>query len=143
MLLENKVAVITGIGPGLGRELAVQFAREGAAVVIGARTESYLEEVRKEIDADGGSVVAVPTDIADRKHCDRIVAAAVDAFGGVDSVVQNAFAFPPLVLFEDADLDTWKQAMEVTLWGSLNLAQAALPSLKARGGGSIVFVNSM
>ena len=91
MLLENKVAVITGIGPGLGRELAVQFAREGAAVVIGARTESYLEEVRKEIDADGGRVVAVPTDIADRAHCEQIIAAAVDAFGGVDSIVQNGF----------------------------------------------------
>ena len=143
MLLENKVAVITGIGPGLGRELAVQFAREGAAVVMGARTESYLEEVRAEIDGAGGRVVAVPTDIADREHCERIVAAAVDAFGGVDTVVQNAFAFPPFALFEDADLDTWKQAMDVTVWGSLNLAQAVLPSFKARGGGSIVFVNSM
>jgi NAD(P)-dependent dehydrogenase (short-subunit alcohol dehydrogenase family) len=143
MLLEDKVAVITGIGPGLGRELAVQFAREGAAVAIGARTESYLEEVRDEIAADGGRVVAVPTDIADRAHCERIVAAAVDAFGGVDVVVQNAFAVPPFALFEDADLDTWKRALDVTLWGSLDLAQAAVPSLKARGGGSIVFVNSM
>src|SRR5262245_47515445 len=143
MLLENKVAVITGIGPGLGRELAVQFAREGAAVAIGARTESYLEEVRKEIDADGGRVVAVPTDIADREHCDRIIAAAVDAFGGVDSVVQNGFHSPAFELFEHVDLDRWKVAMDVNLWGSLNLAQAAIPSLKKRGGGSIVFVNSM
>ena len=76
MLLDNKVAVITGIGPGLGRELAVQFAREGAAVAIGARTEAYLEEVRQEIDAAGGRVVAVPTDLADREDCERIVAAA-------------------------------------------------------------------
>jgi NAD(P)-dependent dehydrogenase (short-subunit alcohol dehydrogenase family) len=143
VLLENKVAVISGIGPGLGRELAVQFAREGAAVVIGARTESYLEEVRKEIDAGGGRVVAVPTDIADREHCDRIVAAAVDAFGGVDTVVQNAFAAPAFARFEDVDLAKWKRAMDVNLWGSLELAQAAIPSLKARGGGSIVFVNSM
>ncbi len=143
MLLENKVAVITGIGPGLGRELAVQFAREGAAVAIGARTESYLEEVRKEIDADGGRVVAVPTDIADREDCDRIIAAAVDAFGGVDSVVQNGFHSPAFELFENVDLDSWKRAMDVNLWGSLNLAQAAIPNLKERGGGSIVFVNSM
>jgi NAD(P)-dependent dehydrogenase (short-subunit alcohol dehydrogenase family) len=143
VLLENKVAVITGIGPGLGRELAVQFAREGAAVVIGARTESYLEEVRKEIDADGGRVVAVPTDIADRAHCEQIVAAAVDAFGGVDSIVQNGFYSPAFEVFENADLDDWKRAMDVNLWGSLNLAQAAIPSLKERGGGSIVFVNSM
>src|SRR5436190_16716318 len=112
LLLENKVAVITGIGPGLGRELAVQFAREGAAVAIGARTESYLEEVRKEIDADGGRVVAVATDIADRTHCDRIIAAAVDAFDGVDCVVQNGFYSPPFELFENVDLDRWKEAMD-------------------------------
>jgi NAD(P)-dependent dehydrogenase (short-subunit alcohol dehydrogenase family) len=143
VLLENKVAVITGIGPGLGRELAVQFAREGAAVVIGARTESYLEDVRAEVEAAGGRVVAVPTDIADREHCDRIIAAAVDAFGGVDSVVQNGFHSPAFELFENVDLDSWKTAMDVNLWGSLNLAQAAIPSLKERNGGSIVFVNSM
>ena len=143
MLLQDKVAVVTGIGPGLGRELAVQFAREGAAVAIGARTESYLDEVRAEIEADGGRVVAVPTDIADRAHCDRIIAAAVDAFGGVDSVVQNGFYSPAFEVFENADLDDWKRAMDVNLWGSLNLAQAAVPFLKERGGGSIVFVNSM
>jgi len=143
MLLENKVAVITGIGPGLGRELALQFAREGAAVVIGARTESYLEDVRKEVDADGGRVVAVRTDIADREQCERIVAAAVDAFGGVDCVVQNGFYSPPFDLFENADLASWKRAMDVNLFGSLSVAQAAIPSLKERGGGSIVFVNSM
>src|SRR5262249_49079430 len=121
----------------------LQFAREGAAVAIGARTESYLEEVRKEVDADGGRVVAVPTDIADREQCDRIIAAAVDAFGGVDCVVQNGFYSPPFEVFENADLETWKRAMDVNLFGSLNVAQAAIPSLKARGGGSIVFVNSM
>jgi NAD(P)-dependent dehydrogenase (short-subunit alcohol dehydrogenase family) len=121
----------------------VQFAREGAAVAIGARTESYLEEVRKEVEDNGGRVVAVPTDIAEREHCERIIEAAVDAFGGVDTIVQNAFAVPPFARFEDADLATWKRAMDVTVWGSLNLAQAALPSFKAGGGGSIVFVNSM
>ena len=104
-------------------------------MVLAARTESYLEEVRKEIDAEGGRVVAVQTDIADRAHCERIIDAAVDAFGGVDTIVQNAFASPPFALFEDADLSTWKQAMDVTVWGSLNLAQAAVPQFKARGGG--------
>lgn len=143
MLLENKVAVITGVGPGLGRELAVQFAREGAAVVIGARTGTYLDAVRAEIEADGGRVVAEPTDITDRAQCDRIVATALDAFGGIDAVVQNGFHSPAFALFEDVDLASWRRAMDVNLWGSLELAQAAIPSLKARGGGSITFVNSM
>jgi hypothetical protein len=88
----NKVAVITASGPG-GRELAVQYAREGAAVVIGAAPSRTSRRCTEEIDAAGGNIVAVTTDIADREHCNRIVAAAVGAFGGVDTVVQNAFAF--------------------------------------------------
>jgi len=143
MLLQDKVVVITGIGPGLGREVAVLFAREGASLVIGARTEAYVEEVRAEIADAGGQVVGVPTDITDRSQCNRIVQTAVDTFGGLDVVLQNAFAAPRFQLFEDTKLDRWRRAMDVNLWGSLELAQAAVPHLKARGGGSIVFVNSM
>jgi NAD(P)-dependent dehydrogenase (short-subunit alcohol dehydrogenase family) len=143
MLLAEKVVVLTGIGPGLGREIALLFAREGASLVIGARTEGRLEEVRAEIDGAGGKVVAVPTDITDRTHCDRIVQTAVDTFGGLDVVVQNGFAPDVFQPFESVDLDHWRRIMDVNLWGSLQLAQAAIPALKARGGGSIVFVNSM
>jgi NAD(P)-dependent dehydrogenase (short-subunit alcohol dehydrogenase family) len=143
VLLHDKVAVITGIGPGLGREIAMLFAREGASLAIGARTASYVDDVRAEIADAGGNVVAVPTDITDRAQCDRIVQAAVDVFGGLDVVVQNAFAAPRFELFENVDLRRWRRAMDVNLWGSLDLAQAAIPHLKTRGGGSIVFVNSM
>lgn len=143
MLLADKVAVITGLGPGLGREIAVLFAREGASVVIGARTPSYVEEVAAEIAAAGGKVVGVPTDITDRTQCERILQTAVDTFGGVDVVLQNGFMSPPFARFEDADLAKWRTAMKVNLWGSLELAQAAVPHLKARGGGSIVMVSSM
>ena len=143
MLLKDKVALITGIGPGLGRELALLFAQEGARLAIGARTESYVESVRAEIADAGGEVVAVPTDITDRAQCERIVHTAVDTYGGLDVVLQNAFLSPPFELFEDVDLKWWRRAMDVNLWGSLDLAQASIAPLKARGGGSIVFVNSM
>lgn len=143
MLLENKVAVVTGIGPGLGREIAVQLAQEGAAVVVGARTESYLDEVRTEIEGAGGRAAAVRTDLAVRGECERIVQSAVDTFGGLDIVVQNGYAFPPFEMFEHADLDDWRHVMDVNLWGSLHVARAAVEPLKARGGGSITFVNSM
>lgn len=143
MLLQDKVVVITGIGPGLGRELALLFAKEGARLAIGARTEAYVDEVRGEVADLGGEVVAVPTDITDPAQCERIVHTAVDTFGGLDVVVQNAFAAPGFKLFEAVNLDKWRAAMDVNLWGSLQLAQAAVPHLKARGGGSIVLVNSM
>ncbi|MFA5883017.1 MAG: SDR family oxidoreductase [Acidimicrobiia bacterium] len=143
MLLKDKVCVVTGLGPGLGREISVLFAQEGASVVIGARTESYVEEVAAEIAAAGGKVVGVPVDITDRSQCERILQTAADTFGGVDVVLQNGFMSPPFEMFEDADLATWRTAMNVNLWGSLELAQAAVPHLKSRGGGSIVFVGSM
>jgi len=142
VLLENKVAVITGIGPGLGRELAVQFAREGAAVVIGARTESYLEEVRKEIDDDGYRVLAVPTDIANREHCERIIAAAVDAFGGVD--IQCNIAGIPSVQKELLEItgDQVDGEMNRTFKAVLYGCQAAAPIMIAAGRGAIVNISS-
>jgi NAD(P)-dependent dehydrogenase (short-subunit alcohol dehydrogenase family) len=143
MLLEDKVVVITGLGPGLGREISVLFAQEGASVVIGSRTAAYVEEVAAEIAAAGGTVVGVPTDITDRSQCERILQTAADAFGGVDVVLQNGFATPPFEMFEATDLAGWRHAMDVNLWGTLELAQASVPHLKARGGGSIVVVGSM
>ena len=143
MLLQDKVCVITGLGPGLGREISVLFAQEGASVVIGSRTESYVAEVAAEIEAAGGRVLGVPTDITDRAQCERILQAAADTFGGVDVVLQNGFATPPFELFVDTDLAGWRRAMDVNLWGTLELAQAAVPHLTQRGGGTIVIVGSM
>jgi len=143
MLLKDKVCVVTGLGPGLGREISVLFAQEGASVVIGSRTASYVDEVANEIAESGGRVVGVPTDITDRAQCERILQTAADTFGGIDVVVQNGFVTPPFELFEDADLAGWRRAMDVNLWGTLELCQAAVPHLEARGGGSIVIVGSM
>lgn len=143
MLLQDKVCVITGLGPGLGREISVLFAREGASVVVGSRTEAYVAEVAAEIEAAGGKVVGVPTDITDRAQCERILQTAVESFGGVDVVLQNGFATPPFEMFGDTDLAGWRRAMDVNLWGTLELAQASVPHLKARGGGTIVIVGSM
>jgi NAD(P)-dependent dehydrogenase (short-subunit alcohol dehydrogenase family) len=143
MLLKDKVGIVSGVGPGLGREIALAFAREGAAVVLGARTESYLETVRAEIDGLGGHAAAVVTDITDRAQCERLVDSARDAFGRVDVLVHNAFAPDVFQPFESVDLDAWRHIMDVNLFGSLQLTKAAIPTMKAQGAGSIVFVNSM
>jgi NAD(P)-dependent dehydrogenase (short-subunit alcohol dehydrogenase family) len=143
MLLKDKVGIVSGVGPGLGREIALAFAREGAAVVLGARTESYLETVRAEIDDLGGHAAAAVTDITDRAQCERLVDTARDAFGRVDVLVHNAFAPDVFQPFESVDLDAWRHIMDVNLFGSLQLTKAAIPTMKAQGAGSIVFVNSM
>jgi NAD(P)-dependent dehydrogenase (short-subunit alcohol dehydrogenase family) len=143
MLLKDKVGIVSGVGPGLGREIALAFAREGAAVVLGARTESYLETVRAEIDVLGGQAAAAVTDITDGAQCERLVDTARDTFGRVDVLVHNAFAPDVFQPFEAVDLDAWRHIMDVNLFGSLQLTKAAIPTMKGQGAGSIVFVNSM
>ena len=143
MLLQDKVCVVSGVGPGLGKEMALAFAREGADVGLGARTESYLQVVQAEVEGFGRRAIYAPTDIGDPSQCERLVQTTVDAFGRIDVLVHNAFALDPFQPFETVDLDAWRDVMDVTLFGSLELTKCALPSMKASGGGSIVFVNSM
>jgi NAD(P)-dependent dehydrogenase (short-subunit alcohol dehydrogenase family) len=143
MLLKDKRCIVSGVGPGLGKEIALAFAREGADVALGARTESYLEEVHGEIEALGRRAAHARTDITDQAQCDALVQACVDAFGGVDVLVHNAFAPDVFQPFEDVDLAAWRQIMDVNLFGSLQLTKSAIPHMKAQGSGSIIFVNSM
>jgi NAD(P)-dependent dehydrogenase (short-subunit alcohol dehydrogenase family) len=149
MLLKDKRCIVSGVGPGLGKEIALAFAREGADVALGARTESYLEDVKQQVEALGRSAVFARTDITDQAQCDGLAKACVDAFGGIDVLVHNAFAPDVFQLFEDVDLSAWRQIMDVNLFGSLQLTKSVIPTMKAQGaggsgeGGSIVFVNSM
>lgn len=143
MLVEGKVAIVSGVGPGLGQAIAHALAREGARVALAARTGAYLEEVAAEIEAGGGTALAVPTDITDRAQCDRLVARVGAELGGVDVLVNSAFVYDRLLPFEAVDLDEWRRAYEVNVFGSLELTQATIPSLKRRGAGSIVFINTM
>jgi NAD(P)-dependent dehydrogenase (short-subunit alcohol dehydrogenase family) len=143
MLLKDKVAIVSGVGPGLGKEIALAFAREGADVALGARTESYLREVQGDIEALGRRAVFAPTDITDQAQCDRLVQETVDTLGRIDVLVHNAFAPDVFQLFEDVDLSAWRHIMDVNLFGSLQLTKAAIPHMKEQGSGSIVFVNSM
>ena len=143
MLLKDKTAIVSGVGPGLGKEIALAFAREGADVALGARTESYLREVQGDIEALGRRSVFAPTDITDQAQCDRLVQETVAALGRIDVLVHNAFAPDVFQLFEDVDLAAWRHIMDVNLFGSLQLTKSVIPHMKAQGSGSIVFVNSM
>jgi NAD(P)-dependent dehydrogenase (short-subunit alcohol dehydrogenase family) len=142
MFAAGKVAVVTGIGPGMGRSVALGFARHGVNVAIAARRAERLEAVADELRALGQDPLVVPTDISDRDACERLVAAAVERFGGVDFLVQNGHDEGDWTPAVDADPDRWRQAFEVNYFGALHLAQSVVPSMRERGGGSIVFVNT-
>jgi NAD(P)-dependent dehydrogenase (short-subunit alcohol dehydrogenase family) len=143
MLLQDKVAIVSGVGPGLGREVAVACAREGAKLVVAARSEDKLRELAAEIQAGGGEAIAVPTDITDVGQCERLAAAAIEQFGRIDVLVNNAFRPDVFRTFSDVDLDDWRTIFEVNVFGNLQVTKAVLPHMKSRHSGSIVFVNSM
>jgi NAD(P)-dependent dehydrogenase (short-subunit alcohol dehydrogenase family) len=143
MLLADKVAIVSGVGPGLGRELALAFAREGACVVLGARSAGVIRDVADEITDAGGTALAVPTNIVEPAQCARLVAAAVGELGRVDCLVNNAFRMDTMQPFVEADLSTWRKIVDVNVFGSLQLTREVVDPMKAQGGGSVVFVNSM
>jgi NAD(P)-dependent dehydrogenase (short-subunit alcohol dehydrogenase family) len=142
-LLEGRVAIVSGVGPGIGHDTALAFAREGADVALGARTEERLGEVAAEVEALGRRAVWRPTDITSEEQCESLAQAALDAFGRIDILVNNAFVQPPMETIEANSLDTWRQSFEINLFGAVAMTKAIIPTMKRQGGGSIVFVSSM
>jgi NAD(P)-dependent dehydrogenase (short-subunit alcohol dehydrogenase family) len=147
MQLDGKVAIVSGVGPGLGQANAHALAREGATVVLAARSADYLESVRAEIVGAGGRAIAVPTNLVERDQVDALVGHTIAELGHVDILVNNAFRMDPYQPFEQVDLVKWRKVYEVNVWGALSLTQACIPALKdsavARGDASIVFILSM
>jgi NAD(P)-dependent dehydrogenase (short-subunit alcohol dehydrogenase family) len=142
MLLQDKVVVVAGVGPGLGRSIALQSARAGADVVLAARTASRLDEVAKEITALGRRSLAVPTDITDDGATARLAEAALDAFGQVDALVYNALAMPPIADLADVSLDAVRAGLDANVVAALQLTRLFIPALAATRG-SVVMINSM
>jgi NAD(P)-dependent dehydrogenase (short-subunit alcohol dehydrogenase family) len=142
-LLDGKVAVIAGAGPGLGREVALAFGRVGATVVVAARTEDRVKALAAEVEEAGATARALRLDICDGESCEALATAVTDEFGGIDVLVNNAFHTGDFALFAEADFDSWRQVMDVNLFGTLRITQAALPALREREGARVILVNSM
>ena len=142
-LLEGKVAVVSGVGPGLGRSIALMLAGEGADIALGARHTSVLEEVAAEVEALGRRAVWQATDVSRPEQCEALVARAAEELGGVDIVVNSAAASNRDERLSDGDPDGWREAIDVSYFGSLLLTRAALPLLRQRGGGHVVMVGTM
>jgi NAD(P)-dependent dehydrogenase (short-subunit alcohol dehydrogenase family) len=143
MLLRDKVAVVSGIGPGLGRELAAVLARHGADLVLAARSEGALAALARELAPTGRRIEVVPTDVTRAEDCARLAHRAREAFGRVDVLVNNAFHPGAHLPIEQDDLESFRAPFEVNVLGGLRLTKALLPLLRASDAGSVVMINSM
>ncbi|MFF1394473.1 SDR family oxidoreductase [Streptomyces sp. NPDC058287] len=138
MLLNGKTVVVSGVGAGLGHQVAAAVVRDGGNAVLGARTEANLAKSAAEIDPDGAHTAYAATDITDESQCEALAGLARERFGGVDAVVHVAAWDSYFGGLEDADFSTWQQVIDVNLLGTLRMTRACLPALKERGGSVVV-----
>lgn len=141
-LLENKVVVISGVGPALGTTLARRCAEAGADLVLAARTAERLDEVATMVTGLGRKALSVTTDITDDAQVDNLVSEAMSAYGKVDVLINNAFRVPSMKPLADTTFQHIRDAIELTVLGALRLTQGFTPAL-AESKGSVVNVNSM
>jgi NAD(P)-dependent dehydrogenase (short-subunit alcohol dehydrogenase family) len=143
MLLANKVALITGSGRGIGRAMALLFAKEGAAVFLTARTEKELANTASEIEKARGKAKYDTADLAIAGDCEKIFAAARSAFGRVDILVNNAGHYGPVVPVEEYPLDEFDKVIAVHLRAAFLLSKLAAPEMYARKSGVILNISSI
>ncbi|MCA1982059.1 SDR family oxidoreductase [Nocardioides nematodiphilus] len=144
-LLQDKVVVLSGVGPGLGRALGEQAALMGADLVLASRTEKRLEKMAARVREHGRRALVVPTDITDDDGRSRLVEAALSEYGRVDCLINNAFGIPPMDPLTTIRLDALRAAQETNVFAPLRLSALfadALAETPDKEGGSIIMINS-
>ncbi len=140
--IKNKVVVITGASSGLGEATARHLAAKGASVVLGARRADRIQALAEELTAAGHEAKAVATDVTDRNQVKNLVQAAIDTFGRIDVMLNNA-GLMPLAPLERLKVDEWDRMIDVNLKGVLYGIAAALPHMQAQKSGHIINVSSV
>jgi NAD(P)-dependent dehydrogenase (short-subunit alcohol dehydrogenase family) len=143
MLLQNKIALITGSGRGIGRAMAKLFAAEGAAVFLTARSEAELATTATEITAAGGKAMFAGADLGQVNDCRAIAKAAEEKFGRVDILVNNAGHYGPVLPVEEYPLEEFEKVVAVHLRAAFLLSQLLLPGMYARKNGVILNISSI
>ncbi|WP_025683153.1 SDR family NAD(P)-dependent oxidoreductase [Paenibacillus maysiensis] len=142
MKFENKTVIVTGGGTGIGKKTAQRFFEEGANVIINGRREDVLTQTALEIDPSGKRVLAVTGDISLPETSKKLVHTAVEAFGGIDVLVNNTGKFVPTPVLEHTPEDL-QSYLDTIVKGTFYPSQAVIPEMKKRGGGAIVNTGSM
>jgi NAD(P)-dependent dehydrogenase (short-subunit alcohol dehydrogenase family) len=139
-MLRGKVVMITGASRGLGRALALACAEEGANLVVNSRNAASLDPVAEQAEGLGVDALAIPTDVSRSTHVEMLVSTAVERFGRIDALFNNAGLLGPRVPIAEYPEDEWRKVLEANLTGPFLLTQAAIPHIPE--GGSIVNITS-
>jgi NAD(P)-dependent dehydrogenase (short-subunit alcohol dehydrogenase family) len=140
--LEGKVGIITGAVRGIGRATAERFSAEGASLVLADIDGDGIEKTAAEITAAGGSVVGQRCDVSDAASCEAVVKRALDEFGKLNVLMNNAAYFIGKNTVEEVDIAEWRRAIDVNLTGPMLMSKYAITAMRASGGGSIIHVAS-
>ncbi|MFB3885127.1 MAG: SDR family NAD(P)-dependent oxidoreductase [Thermodesulfobacteriota bacterium] len=140
--LKDKVAIVTGGGKGIGRAIVLGFAKEGAGVVVGGRTISYLEEVCREARSMGAASLPVRVDVSVEQEAEKMVGEALKVFGKVDILVNNAGISGPLGLITGISQEAWDEVLDTNLKGMFLCSRAVLKNMMERRSGNIINLSS-
>ena len=138
MKLDGQVAIITGAGRGIGRAIALAYAREGAKLVLAARSEEDLEQSVAAVTEAGGEAVAIRTDVTSQIGTARLARRTVEQFGRIDILVNNAGISGPIGPLQDNNIEDWVDTINVNLTGTFLVCRAVIPRMLEQGGGKIV-----
>ncbi len=140
MKLQGRVAIVTGGGRGLGRSVALTFGKQGAKVVLAARTMEEIDHVAEELRSLRKEAIAVPTDVSNEDQVNHLVKMTLEAFGTIDILVNNAGARGPIGPIHQISLSEWEQTLKVNLTGAFLCTKAVLPVLMEKREGKIINV---
>lgn len=140
MKLQDKVAIITGAGRGIGRAIALAFAREGAQLFLAARTQEELEETAQACRQVDGQAQPVVADISNWQEVQKLVETSIQKASHVDVLVNSAGVYGPIGSTAEVDLSEWKRAVDINLFGPLYLFQALMPHMIERKQGKIILL---
>ncbi len=141
--LDNKVAIITGASKGIGKAIAHALGQQGAKVVIASRKQEAVDETAAEFRKEGIDAIGIAAHMGDMAQVKSLVEKTLEIYGGVDIIVNNAAINPVFGPILQTDLPVFDKIMEVNVKGPLELCKLAYPSMKARGGGSIINISSI
>jgi NAD(P)-dependent dehydrogenase (short-subunit alcohol dehydrogenase family) len=141
--LSGRVALVTGASRGIGKAIALSFAGAGARVVVASRKQEAVDDVAREVEAAGGSALAVAAHVGDEAAVAELVDRAAQAFGGIDILVNNAATNPHFGPVLSATPGQWDKIHEVNLRSAFLLTQKSLPYMEARGGGKVINMASV